>query len=272
MKPRSVIMLATGLLLAGCGGGGTAASLPTGAVVMRIRWPETSRLIPTAAQSVVVSLWQNQQPLNGQRAVIARPQSEYRFEGVPAGSTTIVASAHPNADGSGVAMTGGSVTVTVLASQYVSAPPIVLASTISSFALVPASIVTAPSLGPIRLGIDARNTAGELVLVSFERLVWSVNSAIVRVEELAGEPGADLYPLAEGSATVAVEDPESGFEASASVAIYSTGSAAIAIGLPFQGGAGVTVGSGPNWQAGSAGVTVGSGPNWPSGNASVSVQ
>src|SRR5258706_8796866 len=91
-----------------------AWSVPgTGRVAITIRWPDRSRLIPLASNSIVVALKRGAQTLASQ--TLPRPANGNTttadFNGIKTGSLTLVATAYPNADGTGVGQAMGTVPV-----------------------------------------------------------------------------------------------------------------------------------------------------------------
>ena len=135
-----LLVAATG----GCGGGGHSATsfggpttpsqprptnnAPTngpiagrGAVGFSITWPEPSRLIPLAAQSIRVIVTDANNAVVGQ-TVVARPEdgknrTTAKLTDIPSGNVVVSASAHPNRDGTGTAQASGSVAVSVQPNQ-----------------------------------------------------------------------------------------------------------------------------------------------------------
>ena len=96
--PLSPLLLAA---LLGCGGGSSSSGgdpAPQRRGVVRIDWPERpSRLVPSAANSVVVTLSKGGVPVGSQ--TVARPTSEAVFEGLAYGHYDVGVAAYPSTDG-----------------------------------------------------------------------------------------------------------------------------------------------------------------------------
>src|SRR5687768_10757679 len=102
----------------GCGG---SKSTDSGRAVFTVVWPASTRLIPEASQSIVVELRRNNAPVTAR--IIPRPAgggpASATFFDLPVGPMTAVATAYPQANGTGVAQASGSVGFTVQAGQTV---------------------------------------------------------------------------------------------------------------------------------------------------------
>ena len=91
-------------LLAGCGGGTGvnqgAGLATTGRAVFTIRWPQRTRLIPDAANSILVSV--NQDSTQVGQKLLPRPATgnttTVTFDPLPVGTLSVTATAFPNAD------------------------------------------------------------------------------------------------------------------------------------------------------------------------------
>src|SRR5947207_2544676 len=85
-------------ILAGCGGGGggTANGSQTGAAVFTILWPDRSKLIPAASNSIKITVSNTSGYSSTQ--IAPRPtqgnQSTVTFDNVPAGDLTATAVAY----------------------------------------------------------------------------------------------------------------------------------------------------------------------------------
>ena len=135
-------VLGASVVLTGCGGAAPASSVATatGRATLSITWPDATRLIPTAANSIMVKFLQGTTVVATQ--TVARPTggntSTLSFDTLPLGNLTVNATAYPNADGSGVAQATASTTATI-ASGQTTVVNITMASTISSLSLSPSS-------------------------------------------------------------------------------------------------------------------------------------
>ncbi|CUU34107.1 hypothetical protein GXSOP10_10982, partial [Armatimonadetes bacterium GXS] len=81
-----VLLILSVLLLGGCGGSGVQPPVQSGNLLVTVRFPETSRLIPANTRAVKLTLSQNLTPKA--TAVLSRQQGQevqYQFTRLPAG-------------------------------------------------------------------------------------------------------------------------------------------------------------------------------------------
>ena len=209
------------MMMYGCGGGESAES---GRAVFAVVWPERTRLIPAAANSIKVEISRGGTVAASQ--VIPRPAgggtASIAFENLPVGEMLVSAAAYPGGDGGGVAQAKGSGPLTILAGQTAQFT-VTLESTITSLQI-------ATPAGPIRPGdvvqldLMPRDAAGNLVLVSSATLEWTsgnpavaaVNgsgvvtagtngTALITVTEWESQRGAMLNLVVEGGRLIAHE-------------------------------------------------------------------
>lgn len=212
----STVLLAV-IMLAGCGGSGKDAAMPmldspgqsaaTGRAALSVRWPEPSRLIPFAANSIHVRLAQGSAIL-GERLLV-RPASggeaTVTFERLPVGDGVATATAYPNADGTGVAQAQAQVGFTIVASQTTNLR-LTLASTIDRMEIAPAQPSPLAVGQTLQLAATAKNAAGETVLAHFFWVRWkSLNPAVATVN-----PTGIVTAVAPGTTTIEVTEMESG--------------------------------------------------------------
>ncbi len=137
--------LAAAVVLVGCGGGGggngTQSNGQTGALTLNIVWPNRSRLIPLASNSIKVDISQNNTVVATQ--TIARPATQVTFQQLPAGSYTVTATAFPTNNGSGVGQALGSSTATVSVGTT-STTTVTMASTIDHIVISPTNPTILP--------------------------------------------------------------------------------------------------------------------------------
>lgn len=210
----AIILLGCVPLVLGCGGGSSQsgsnasnAAGSKGSLQFNITWPTASRVIPAAAESLVISLTSNGQPITTR--VIARPPagtntSQVRFDALTPGIVTVTVTAFPNPDGTGVAQAAGAATVAII-SGVTSQVNIDPNSTVDHLDATPNPLVTIPLLTkPIT--VSPRDSQDNLVLVSPGSLQWTTSDPTVVTVDTAGTVTA----VALGSATVRVTDTESG--------------------------------------------------------------
>jgi len=216
MKNRRLIWAAAPLLLAllpGCGGGGSTAA--SGRVSLTVVWPERTRMIPVAAESINARLTGP----NGfdQTILIARApgvtEVTRQWLDLPPGPYQLEGTAHPASDGSGTAIARGSAPVTVEAG--VTKPvTVTMASTIARIAVTP----EAPTLLPgatVQLTATAYDANDAVVLVTPGTLEWVAN-----VQNVAAVSDTGLVTaLSAGTCPVVVTETESTKTGSATVTV-----------------------------------------------------
>src|SRR6266852_3679710 len=102
----------------GCGGGSTSQA-NTGRATLTIIWPDRSRLIPLASNSIQVVFSRGAQTIDSK--IIPRPssgnQTQTTFTNLKTGNLMLAATAFPNSDATGVAQATGTTSVTILSGQ-----------------------------------------------------------------------------------------------------------------------------------------------------------
>src|SRR5438105_1050326 len=102
------------LLVSGCGGGGGGSNGTAGSAVFVIHWPDRTRVVPYASNSVKIDISDASGLVATQ--TIPRPtgagDSTVTFN-LPAGDYVADAAAYPQADGQGVAQAKGTVPLTI---------------------------------------------------------------------------------------------------------------------------------------------------------------
>ncbi|MBB6050382.1 Ig-like domain-containing protein [Armatimonas rosea] len=216
------LMLSCGvasLSLSGCGGSSVA---PATGLEMRIQWPEISRLVPAATQSVRVVV----KDAGGFQTfrVANRPASgsfsTLVFFGLQPGDLSVDASAFPAADAQGVALAASSTKVTVSSGNQTNLQ-LSLASTVDRIEVSPASLSIRPGSAQTLTG-TAKDSAGNLVPLSTSKTRWSSSDATVASVDSAGKVTA----LKEGSTNVTFTDTESG-KAGTSLVVVTSSAAGI---------------------------------------------
>lgn len=204
--------LTAGLLgIAGCGGGKKSSGLSssiasTGRATITVRWPERSRLIPFAAESIRVRLSDGGKLLG--EALLKRPENggnaTANFELLPTGPLTAEGIAYPNADGTGVSQAAAKTVATIR-----DGPPteirLTLASTITQVTVSPATLNLRVN-GTVPLTATAKNADGEVVFTLPATMAWrSRNTEVATVE-----PGGLVRGVSSGTAIIEVRETESG--------------------------------------------------------------
>jgi probable HAF family extracellular repeat protein len=238
------------LSLAGCGGGGsTPAAITTGGLLFTVVWPERTRLIPLAAESIKIVLISDGEGVA--QKVVARPAppqatSTVSFDNVPTGNVTVTATAYPNPDGTGTAQATGSVVVTVQANQTTSAS-LTMASTVTQVTVTPVD----PSVqrdSSVELAASAMDAGGNMVLTAASNWSWQSSNGNVTLT-----PNGDrvtVRGIVAGTSVVTARESESGKSGQATVTITATPPPAAydVVDLGFLPGGGYSEGNAINAQ------------------------
>lgn len=268
MRPAAIVfclLFLGGFVLSGCGGGGGAqgdkassSSEPAGQAAFTVRWPEPSRLIPFASNSIKVQVMRGDAFL-GERLLV-RPagggETSAIFERLSTGDAVATATAYPNAGGTGVAQASAQVTFTIVGGQTTNLR-LTMNSTIDRIEIAPSAPLL-PVGQSVALAATAKNAAGEVVLIAAENLRWrSLDSAVAAVD-VAGKVTAK----AQGSTSIEATETESGKAAAVSIGVTSgdlTGGQVVfnpANGHYYQA---VSVPAGITWDAARTAATSGGG-------------
>ncbi|MGV3614153.1 MAG: Ig-like domain-containing protein [Fimbriimonas sp.] len=197
------------VLVAGCGGSGSgpsAAPETAGNARISIAWPERTRLVPVASESITVSFLRNSTVVASQ--TVARPEgggeSTLEFPALPAQALTLRAEAFPNPNGTGTAQATASKSVTIVANTM-NTMAITMASTIASVTMNP-TIANLAINGTRAVVATPTNSTGATVLVSSATTSWTTTNAAVATVSSTGVVTAH----AAGTATIRFTDAESG--------------------------------------------------------------
>ncbi|MGC4042784.1 MAG: FG-GAP-like repeat-containing protein [Armatimonas sp.] len=206
----AVIPLLSLPIVAGCGSS-TAPSpgvvAATGRATLTVKWPERSRLIPFAAESIKVRLV-NGNTLLGE-SVLARPagggMASTTFDSLPIGSAMVQAWAYPTPGATGTPQAQGQVAVQVVASQTVQVG-LTLGSTIDRIEITSATSSPMTVGGTRALAATARNATGDVVITNNSTITWQSDTPSVATVNNAGLVTA----VASGQATIRATETESG--------------------------------------------------------------
>jgi hypothetical protein len=201
--------------LNGCGSGNqlNINRAATGRATFTVVWPANGRLIPAAANSILVQVLQGGAVVAD--TILARPTAggpaTAAFTSLPIGTLTATATAYPTTTGTGVAQAIASVPLTIQANQNTSFS-LTMASTIDHLVLTPAnpSVIVGQTTTLTATAVDA---AGNIVLTSPSKLQWTSSSGAASVAD------GVVTGLAPGSATIGVTEQESGKSASVTVTV-----------------------------------------------------
>lgn len=201
-------------LLPGCGdGNGLKANSATGRAVLTIQWPDRSRLLPAAANSIKVDIAKGATVVMSK--LLARPatgnSTTATFDPLPIGDLTMNATAYPQADGTGTAQATGGTTLKIQAS--LSTPfTLTMSSTITQFDLTPANKTIKVSVIQ-QMTATAKDAGGAIVLLSATKLQWSSSNPGVASVDANGK----VTGVSVGDTDISVTDSESGKSAKATL-------------------------------------------------------
>ncbi len=212
LKVLWLSLVMVGMILAGCGGRGTSATTGAsgGSLAVGVIWPESTRLIPIASNSIKIEVFDDGNLVASE--LIAKPATLATFTNVPTGNLSVVATAYPNADGSGVAQATGTAgaLITVGNTTVVN---LTMGSTITRIDVTP-SPVTITGGGVASLTATPRDADNNVVLVSPLNINYlSSNPLVATVGLLDG----DVLGLLAGTTTITATDIESGVSGTATV-------------------------------------------------------
>jgi outer membrane protein assembly factor BamB len=204
-----MLILLAGLVLGmGCGSNGpvrqSALSLPSGRATFSITWPAPTRLIPAASNSIKVQVNNGSTPITSQ--ILARPSgggtATVSFDPLPVGNLTVIATAYPTTNGTGIAQATASIPLVIQASQNTPFS-LTMASTIDHVTISPATI-TVQATQSAQLTATAYDASGNVVLTS--ALSWSSSNRSVATVSQSGS----VTGVSAGSAQISVLETESG--------------------------------------------------------------
>src|SRR5215831_14085002 len=153
-------------ILFGCGGGqSTPSNSGAGRAVIKITWPDRSRLIPAASNSIRLAFIRSNAEIASK--IVPRPasgnQTSTTFQDLKTGSLSMTAVAFPNVNATGVPQASGTTPVTIASGQTGNIS-LTMASTIDHIELAP----TNPTIkvgNTKQLTATAKNLSGSVVLM-----------------------------------------------------------------------------------------------------------
>lgn len=208
------------MLLTGCAGGnrsGTAGgpeAADRGRATLTVQWPERSRLIPFAANSIRVEIKNSQGTTVGTQT-LARPASggsaSATFNLLPVGNLTILATANPSTDGTGVAQARATAPLVIQAGQTTPFG-LTLASTIERIEVNPSTALNLTVGATQTVTATPKDAQGNTVLTQPQTIQWSSgNNAVATVN------GSQVSAVAAGTTQITCRETESNRTASITV-------------------------------------------------------
>ncbi len=214
--------------LAGCGGGSQRET--TGRLTVNVKWPEPSRLIPLASNSILIEIFDgpetddNANRVALQTKTVTRPTTSAIFAGLPVANLFLRATAYPAdpvANPGVIAQASGTTLIAVRpGNDPANAVTVTMNSTIDRIEVSP--ITMDVGAGPQTLTATARDSASSLVLVAPSVLEWDIVPAGIATVSNAGV----VTPVSSGVAIVTVRDTESNKSGSAAVTVTTGGGTA----------------------------------------------
>lgn len=188
-----------------------------GRVQFKIVWPERTRLIPVAAESIKIVVRNGTQEVT--RKTIPRPTSGnstiVHIDDLPSGVLSCDVSAHPDVDAQQPPQASGTVDVTIRPKETVSST-ITLDSTINSVNFdIPPDVIRPGQ--EITVNAQAKNNSGEFIVTSPSKWEWSSsNTSAIQLasngSRVVIKPGSTR-----GISTITAKEIESGKSASFNV-------------------------------------------------------
>lgn len=220
------------LVIMGCGGSSSRPSATTGrgGATMTVQWPTaTSRFIPVAANSIVVSFLQGSTVVASTNPPIVRPTTTCTLNNIPVGTYTVQAAAYASTTGTGTVLASVSVTgVVITLNQITPVQGMAMGTTITTVTVTPSPATVAAGKTAT---LTASATDGSLNAVLVAPSVWqwsSSNKAAATVAGSGTDNTATVTGVAAGSATITAtdsEDPDKTVLGTASVSVPGSGKA-----------------------------------------------
>ncbi|MCG9893922.1 MAG: PQQ-binding-like beta-propeller repeat protein [Fimbriimonadaceae bacterium] len=205
-----LLIPAAAILAAGCGGQSTFGPpiRTTGEIRFTVDWPATTRQLPAATRSLLVSVELEGEPI-AQRLFLppAEPGlTEHRIDEIPTGVTvTVDLQAKPTPDGQGVSLSAARFEVPMPESGEASFQA-TLENEVRSVRLS-SEALTIPVGGSETITATARNDRDEIVLVDPGAWEWTGDSDSVRLTPDGAS--VEVLALARGAALIQARDRES---------------------------------------------------------------
>lgn len=213
------------LICEGCGGSRTIGPhAATASLAISIDWPDRSRLIPVASNSIRVVLRRGGETIA--ERVMPRPvgqsQSTALFDGLSSGEVLVEAQAFPSIDGSGVALAAGAKVASVVFGKTANAT-LTMESSIEQVIVSPATV--ALSVGQeTQVSVEAIDSTGRTVLLTPTKLQWSSSLiSVASVSPISGTSSAVIRGIGFGGSDIKLTEAESGKIGHASVTVGATG-------------------------------------------------
>jgi outer membrane protein assembly factor BamB len=219
-------LILSGLIAApGCGGSGGRATTvlsdtsvqSVGKASFTIHWPAPSRLIPSAANSIVVTIAKTDGSLLAKKT-LSRPveggTTSATFDDLQVGSVVATVTAHPSTDGTGTVQASAADTVTIEGGKTATLS-LTLGSTIDHLDVSPSSLPLTTG-ETASLTVTAKNAEGEIVLTAPANITFASDTAGTATVDSNGQITAGSTA---GTATITVTEKESGKTTTATITV-----------------------------------------------------
>lgn len=234
MRKKQIVLAAKGLLLigyffgiSGCGGGGDSNR---SSLTIVVNWPQFGRMIPAASRSIRVTLTANQQQV-AERLLVRTSNDSYTarftFTDLPPTQVIMTATAFPNTDGTGTAQATTSMAVDLEPGRDRQIS-LTMTSTVAQLRVSPNSL-SLPTGQTAQLSVAALDTAGNVVLISPSKIVWTSSNAGVATLTPDGDR-ATVRGVSPGTANISVREQESGRSTQIPVTVNPTGTGGRIVG------------------------------------------
>jgi 6-phosphogluconolactonase (cycloisomerase 2 family) len=209
-------------LLTGCGGGSHGGG--TGKLNLTVHWPQRTRLIPDASNSIKAVLTHGSTTLDTK--TLARPTegpwtTTVTFDNLEAGEVLLTATAYPSAEPgpSDVAQAAGSAPASIVGGQT-TAVTVTMDSTIDHVEITPVSpSVEVDKTAQLTMTAwDKPGHTGSIVLTTPGKITWQSGSTANATVSSPGNP-ATVTGKAAGSSVITVTETESGKQATTTVTV-----------------------------------------------------
>jgi hypothetical protein len=198
----SVLIILLAVLLSGCGGGNNlGAARGTGSVAVAFRWPAPTRVIPTSAESLVVTItYPNEycvsKTVNRPTTALAGTTEQVEFFGLLTGPATLEISAYSGLDGTGLQLAFGAAALNIQPGRH--------ANVSLTLASVPSVLNLSGPYEPIKIGdtplitATAYDALESMILLPDGAIEWNATPASVATISADGV----LTAVSDGTVTV----------------------------------------------------------------------
>jgi hypothetical protein len=191
----------------------------SGRVQLTVRWPEHSRLIPFAANSIRIRIVQGNTLLG--ETLLVRPadggNATTTLDRLPTGNAVVQASVYAQADGSGVAQALGQGEINIVRDRT-ARMGLALESTIDHLKITPLAPLSVKPGETQQLMVTVKDASGAVVITPTNKIVWTTANCNIATVNTVGL----VQAVASGSTTIKVTETESGKTATLPITVPPT--------------------------------------------------